>query len=148
MVDTSRDSAMDVELDLDYDLQAPYRARRVLRSRLGDRLSPHAMQNVLTVVSELVNNSVAHGPGKPIRMRITVDDADGSVRGEVEDQGEGKVAIRKISDGGASGGFGLRLVDALTDRWGVYDGSTHVWFELDAGAATTRSPGDRADSIT
>ncbi len=29
------------------------------------------------------------------------------------------------------GGWGLHLVEALTDRWGVYEGSTHVWFEIE-----------------
>jgi hypothetical protein len=29
------------------------------------------------------------------------------------------------------GGWGLHLVEALTQRWGVFDGSTHVWFEID-----------------
>ena len=32
--------------------------------------------------------------------------------------------------GDAGGGHGLRLVDALADRWGVEHGSTIVWFEL------------------
>jgi len=30
------------------------------------------------------------------------------------------------------GGWGLHLVESLSDRWGVHDGSTHVWFELGA----------------
>jgi hypothetical protein len=29
------------------------------------------------------------------------------------------------------GGWGLHMVEALTERWGVRDGSTHVWFEID-----------------
>ena len=29
------------------------------------------------------------------------------------------------------GGWGLHLVQTLSDRWGVYEGSTHVWFEID-----------------
>ena len=31
---------------------------------------------------------------------------------------------------GEPGGYGLGIVDALTDRWGIGDGSTRVWFEL------------------
>jgi anti-sigma regulatory factor (Ser/Thr protein kinase) len=127
----AKDSGMDVKLDLDYDLGAGYRARRLLRSRLGDRLPAPALQNLLTVVSELVNNSVQHGPGRPIEVLVSVGD-DGAVRGEVEDQGDGVVAIREVSDDRTGGGFGLRIVDSLTDRWGVYEGSTHVWFEMGA----------------
>ena len=28
--------------------------------------------------------------------------------------------------------MGLKLVDAFTDRWGVEEGTTSVWFELAA----------------
>ena len=30
----------------------------------------------------------------------------------------------------ADGGWGLHLVDQVAQRWGVHEGSTHVWFEL------------------
>ncbi len=30
------------------------------------------------------------------------------------------------------GGWGLQIVDAEASRWGVQEGATHVWFELDA----------------
>jgi len=30
-------------------------------------------------------------------------------------------------------GRGLFLVAALTNRWGVHEGTTHVWFEFTAG---------------
>jgi hypothetical protein len=33
------------------------------------------------------------------------------------------------------GGWGLHLVQTLSDRWGVYQGSTHVWFEIDRTSA-------------
>jgi hypothetical protein len=29
------------------------------------------------------------------------------------------------------GGNGLRIVDAEATRWGVHEGTTHVWFELE-----------------
>jgi hypothetical protein len=34
-------------------------------------------------------------------------------------------------DDPAPGGPGLRIVDAVADRWGTERGSTRVWFELD-----------------
>ena len=33
------------------------------------------------------------------------------------------------------GGRGLMIVESLSSRWGVYEGTTHVWFELDPGGA-------------
>lgn len=98
-------------------------ALRDLRPRLGDRRSEH----LLLVVSELVNNAVLHGPGRPIRVRVSVDPS-GAVRGEIEDQGSGSIDVPAALNNGS--GFGLRLVDKLCDRWGVSPGSTYVWFEL------------------
>ena len=37
---------------------------------------------------------------------------------------------------GADGGWGLLIVGHASDRWGVADGSTNVWFEIDAGQAS------------
>jgi hypothetical protein len=34
-----------------------------------------------------------------------------------------------------AGGWGLHLVETLSRRWGVREGSTHVWFELAAPQA-------------
>jgi hypothetical protein len=28
------------------------------------------------------------------------------------------------------GGRGLRIVGSLAERWGVHEGTSHVWFEL------------------
>ena len=87
-----------------------------------------AVERLLSVVSELVTNSIQPGPGKPIKLTVAAE-GDGLITGEVEDQGSGHVAIGEFSDQSA-GGMGLRVVRGLTDRWGVYEGSTHVWFEI------------------
>jgi hypothetical protein len=38
--------------------------------------------------------------------------------------------VPAIRDAGDDGGWGLQIVQALSRRWGVYDGSTQVWAEL------------------
>jgi anti-sigma regulatory factor (Ser/Thr protein kinase) len=121
--------AINVSMELESGPAAGATARQILQARVSDHLPAVAIWDLLTVITELVNNSVMHGPGDPIQVRITVND-DGSVRGEVEDQGDGEIALRDMVDGGAGGGTGLLLVQALTDRWAVYEGSTHVWFEM------------------
>src|SRR5262249_32237570 len=83
---------------------------------LGARLTAPRLSAVLTVVTELVANSVKHGPGGPIRLAVEVAD-DGAVLGRVEDGGHGRVAVREDVDP-AKGGRGLKLVDAFTDRGG------------------------------
>jgi anti-sigma regulatory factor (Ser/Thr protein kinase) len=107
---------------------APARAREAIRSQIGSQLSVARLSALLTVVSELVANSVVHGPGGAIQVSVEVSD-DGSVLGRVADEGLGRVAIREDTDP-REGGMGLRLVDAFTDRWGVEEGTSNVWFEV------------------
>ena len=53
-----------------------------------------AVSALLTIVSELVANSVKHGPGGPIHVNVNVSE-DGAVLGRVEDGGRGRVAVRE-----------------------------------------------------
>jgi anti-sigma regulatory factor (Ser/Thr protein kinase) len=103
------------------------RAREVVRQRFG--ILPEATRrDLVAVVTELVNNAVEHGPGKPITL--TVVPGTDAVRGEVADQGNPAAAIPRMKNGSESGRGGLALVDKLTSEWAVYEGSTHVWFEI------------------
>jgi len=116
-----------VDLELAGGPTAPARARAAV-DRLGGDLAPGTLHDLRLVVSELVGNAVIHGPDAPVRLRLQVD-GPGRVRGEVADEGgDGTIAIRESA--GEGGGYGLRLVDRLSHRWGVHEGSTHVWFEL------------------
>lgn len=111
--------------ELDASTEAPFEARRVIRERLADSLPGPVVHDLCVIVSELVRNSVEHGPGEPIRVTIDVPGDDAVLRGEVKDEGTGTVAVLEDQSG-----LGLPIVDALATRWGVYPGSTHVWFEL------------------
>jgi anti-sigma regulatory factor (Ser/Thr protein kinase) len=108
-------------------------ARRHARYALEPYAEAETLDRIELVVSELVTNAVRHGPGELITLRL-VTGPDGDIAGEVVDQGDGVVAIRE-QELGAVGGLGLPIVDALTDSWGVYPGSTHVWFRFDARPA-------------
>jgi anti-sigma regulatory factor (Ser/Thr protein kinase) len=106
---------------------AGFRARQAVRQHFS--LLPEATRrDLVAVVTELVNNSVEHGPGTPITL--TVVQGTDSIRGEVADQGNPAVAIPRIKSAAESERGGLALVDKLTSRWAVYEGSTHVWFEV------------------
>ena len=120
----------DLNLKLAAALDAPRRARGAIAAQLASRLSTARLSALLTIVSELVANSVKHGPGGPIHLNVKVSE-DGTVLGRVEDGGRGRVAVREGVNP-AEGGMGLKLVDAFTDRWGVEEGTTSVWFELAA----------------
>ena len=56
------------------------------------------------------------------------------IRTEIIDQGVGFTPVERDGDLSRAGGWGLHLVEELTDRWGTYEGSTHVWFEIDPSA--------------
>jgi anti-sigma regulatory factor (Ser/Thr protein kinase) len=105
-------------------------ARQVVSRVLDGAVGEDVRADTLLVVSELVTNSVRHGPGEPIALSLKID--DGVVYGEVADHGDGHVAIREISedDENRCGGMGLRIVDQTCSDWGVYESSTHVWFEI------------------
>lgn len=104
-------------------------ARRHVRDALADRAHPRVLAEVELVVSELVTNAVLHGPGGAVYLRLAEE--DGVVTGEVEDQGDAAIEIREQSLNSVDGGLGLPIVDQLTSDWGVYPGSTHVWFRFD-----------------
>jgi hypothetical protein len=104
------------------------------RTAVGDRFAGHVSARVLddlrVIVSELTTNALLYGTGE-IHLRVLLD--DGLVSGEVIDEGSGferAVAERGID---AVGGNGLHMVGALTRRWGIHEGTSHVWFELAPG---------------
>jgi anti-sigma regulatory factor (Ser/Thr protein kinase) len=110
---------------------APGRARTAIKAFDGN-LS-EVRDTVQLLVSEVVTNSVRHaGAGKETLLELDVEASPKSVRVELIDSGPGfdpKVDCRKPDE---SGGFGLMLVHALADRWGVDgNGVSRVWFEID-----------------
>jgi anti-sigma regulatory factor (Ser/Thr protein kinase) len=108
--------------------QAAYLARRALDD-LDDRLDPSVLPDVRLLVSELITNSVKYGGEGPVRLEVlTSRDA---VRAEIIDQGVGFTPKARDDDLDRVGGWGLHLTEQLTSRWGTYEGSTHVWFEID-----------------
>jgi anti-sigma regulatory factor (Ser/Thr protein kinase) len=118
-----------VDIELNPEPEAPAEARAALDA-LRPALPAETHDDLRLVVSELVTNSVLHGPGSPIRLRLVIED-NGNVRGEIEDEGDGSFDRgRTVIPINGDGGYGLHIVDALTQRWGVYEGSSHVWFEI------------------
>jgi anti-sigma regulatory factor (Ser/Thr protein kinase) len=111
--------------------RAPSLARHALRD-LDGKIDPAVLPDVRLLVSELITNSVKYGGKGPVRLEITA--ADNRIRAEIIDQGVGFVPVERNDDLEKVGGWGLHLVEQLTTEWGTYEGSTHVWFEIDLSA--------------
>ena len=105
-------------------------APRAARRRVRELAPPDRIDDATLLVSELVTNAVKYGP-EAGQIRLIVSQDDERARFTVHDLGLGPLPEMRADDDPAPGGHGLRLVDALADRWGVERGSTRVWFELD-----------------
>jgi len=117
-----------VEVELPRDDTSPRAARRLIAERFGSRLGPDELETATLLTSELVTNAVRHGEGR-ITLRADLDDDRMLV--EVIDEGEGLEQAIREHDFESVKGWGLRLVDSASSRWGAHEGTTHVWFELE-----------------
>jgi anti-sigma regulatory factor (Ser/Thr protein kinase) len=118
-----------VSVDIDRDLTAPTKARRAVE-RFGAVLDPAVVPDVKLLVSELVSNSVKYGREGRVQLILRSEDPR-HAHVEVVDQGVGFVPAVRDRPKTEPGGWGLHMVESLTRRWGVHEGSTHVWFEID-----------------
>ncbi len=101
---------------------------------LEDLLPPGKLEDVRLVVSELVTNSIRHAELSPNdKISLSVAVSAGSVRGRVCDPGSGFKADSELRlRPGLKGGWGLPIVERISDRWGVERNSRScVWFEID-----------------
>jgi anti-sigma regulatory factor (Ser/Thr protein kinase) len=116
-------------VDIDRDTTAPSTARHAV-DRFAGTLDDTIVPDVRLLVSELITNSVKYGGDGQVTL-ILSSDTPAHVHVEVVDQGVGFVPTARDRPRTEPGGWGLHMVEALTERWGVREGSTHVWFEID-----------------
>ena len=121
-----------LRVDIPRDRRAPAKARSALDSLTG-QVNPELIPDAKLLVSELVTNSVKYGHGGPVTLEVASDDGQ-RLRVEVIDQGAGFVPIARAKPKTEVGGWGLHMVETLSDRWGVHEGSTHVWFEVSSSS--------------
>jgi len=116
------------ERELPRSPDAPGLARRSLSDWYGSRLDQEELHRAKLLASELVTNAVLHGEGR-ILLRAQADDDRLLI--EVIDEGAGfehEVRRREFDE---LHGRGLAIVEAESSRWGIHEGTTHVWFELE-----------------
>jgi anti-sigma regulatory factor (Ser/Thr protein kinase) len=117
-----------IEVELPRDPTAARRARGLVDELSAGRLEANQLDRSKLLVSELVNNAVLHGRGI-ITLRLDVD--EDRLRAEVIDEGSGFERVVRDHALDHLGGWGLTLVEAESSRWGVHEGTTHVWFEIE-----------------
>jgi anti-sigma regulatory factor (Ser/Thr protein kinase) len=118
-----------IEVQLPRDASASSGARRLLGESMAGKIDADVLDRSKLLVSELVNNAVLHGHGK---ITLRVDRDENRLYVEVIDEGSGFERVVRENDFDQVGGWGLTLVEAESSRWGVHEGTTHVWFEIDA----------------
>lgn len=130
------------EKDLQRTRGAPALARRSLVRWFAGDVEGDELRTAELLVSELVTNAVMHGRGE-ITLRAHLDEDRLLV--EVIDEGGGFERTVLNSDFDSIGGRGLAIVDAEASRWGIHEGTTHVWFELERPGPRLGSEKNPAD---
>lgn len=125
-------NATEVRLRLACGPDAISAARRGLDS-LEPEVGSERLNDMRLLVSELVTNSVRHArscEGDELELEVNVTGERIHVR--VIDSGPGFEVTERAADDDPGSGWGLFLVEQLSDRWGVdLNGTTQVWFELE-----------------
>jgi anti-sigma regulatory factor (Ser/Thr protein kinase) len=100
-------------------------ARRAI-ARLRQDLDPPLMETMRLLVTELITNAVRHTDCDTLVLKVAIGKS--AVLTEVSD--DGPDFDPQPSDA-ADDGWGLFLVERLSDDWGVKtNGSKRVWFRL------------------
>lgn len=108
------------------DLTAEGEARRFVARVLSAWRGTLHYEDATLIASELVANVVRHAGGKPT---LSITSTPGGIRIECED---GNPTPPRPKAGGPDGGWGLALVERLSQRWGVLarGAGKVVWCEM------------------
>jgi anti-sigma regulatory factor (Ser/Thr protein kinase) len=104
-----------------------------VREEFGDALPQRRLADVELLVSELATNSVRHaGCSEEAELALEAAVEPDRVRVRMFDQGHGFAEHKPRPPSiGADSGYGLVLLERLSDRWGVQRGERFsVWFEV------------------
>jgi transcriptional regulator with XRE-family HTH domain/anti-sigma regulatory factor (Ser/Thr protein kinase) len=129
VMQTSAWEATELRKSLPANERAPRAARDAL-SFVGADIPEEPLQTALLLASELVTNSVVHGPPDPSSVGLLISVERNVLRVEVSD-GSPHAATPKTQ--GEGGGLGLTFLAEMASRWGSgRDAGVNVtWFELD-----------------
>jgi anti-sigma regulatory factor (Ser/Thr protein kinase) len=109
-------------------------ARRIVRELLAVWEVPHDLEDAVLLVTELVTNVVDHVRGEA-DLTLELSLSATWLRIAVVDGSSIRPIVQELSHERPRG-RGMRMVEAIADRWGADDhnGGKRVWFDLDASA--------------
>jgi len=120
----------EVRRTLPADTQAARTAREAV-TFVTEEIPEATAQTARLLVTELVSNSVRHGPqGARATVELAIEVGRNVLRVEVADRSSTPARAKTPSH---EGGYGLALVDAKASRWGTEqrDSLNVTWLELD-----------------
>lgn len=129
------------ELILPADDSAPKSARAALDDTLPPQMLDGRVDELRLAITEVVTNAVVHGSLDAVRdvIHLTIEVDGEGVRVEVEQPtttADAHPVSPRLGESERAGGFGLRIVEATSDAWGVEPGPPGlVWFEFRVGAS-------------
>jgi anti-sigma regulatory factor (Ser/Thr protein kinase) len=129
-----------LSLHVPCDRDAPATVREALAAEL--HYPSWVLGDVMLVASELVSNAVLHsGCLDHHLLDVDVRFEDALITVSVHDPGLSGVSARLAAAEGAAGGWGLRIVGELAERWGAerLDGY-RVWAEIPSGDCPVAGP--------
>jgi anti-sigma regulatory factor (Ser/Thr protein kinase) len=126
--------------ELPADPSVTAKCRALVREALTEWNLNDLTDDVVVVVTELLGNALIHG-GPPIHLALSAGQS--TLTGAVTDGGAGWPRLR-VAGMDLEHGRGLRIVTALTDRWGVEPvpggaGKT-IWFTCSRRPAVPSRP--------
>lgn len=99
-----------------------------MRRWCTDRIEADLLTDAELLVSELAANAILHGQGQ-IGLRARLDE-ERLLVGVIDEGCEFERDLRSAGFRQVAG-WGLCFVEDLSTRWGIHEGPTHVWFELE-----------------
>jgi anti-sigma regulatory factor (Ser/Thr protein kinase) len=140
-----------IEQVIALDTRAPGAARDLVVQCLERRVVASALDSAQLLVSELVTNSVRHSAAPKDEVIVSVELMPEWFRIGVQDSGSDTVIAAQPPDLHTGSGFGLNLVQMLSERWGVErltGGGTQVWAQLPrARAPAADSPNGNGSGV-
>jgi diguanylate cyclase (GGDEF)-like protein/PAS domain S-box-containing protein len=118
-------------LELETNADAPRIARTALESLRG-QIDDDVLERSMLLTSEVVTNAVRFSGGSQVRVDLWRSGTTLAVVASDDGPGFDPVPLRgTIADALVDGGFGLPLLDTLSDRWGSGTAAdSWVWFEV------------------